>query len=454
MANEWHYTKNGQQHGPVPAATLKQLAENGDLHPDDLVWQEGWKQWAAAKSVKGLFAPHQSSPAREAVAEPLPQIQINVGSALKGIGTTAQGVANSEPVKAATAAIHNAAGQAVTGIGNFVRSDAVQSQVNSAKGMWESIPTQYKIIAACAGGVGLLLMFCIVGRIGSWMFGGGGKGAPSASRSTPSVKLPDFSKIDYSKGPNGEKPKPFILYMVRQGDKYVEAETRNNGKGIMVVGDAIDLPDGQNAYHGKIKWDNTDGYAHSPILLDVALSMILRGKGEMTFNAGRPHGRLTYWHENGQKWMEVSYVKGKRQGTAHVWHDNGAKQFDMKFVDDLRQGAVVEYYADGPKMLEGAYKDDHRDGVWTEWQWHKGKAHKVFEGKYAKGNGVGTHRRWYAIPAGGNLENETPFVDGEKHGVERGYWPAALAGDSMIPAFTRTWKHGEAIDAKNYPKPY
>lgn len=471
MANDWHYTKNGQQHGPVPAAKLKQLAESGELHPDDLVWQEGWKQWAAAKSVKGLFAPQQNSPAMEAVAEALPQIQINVGNALKGIGTTAQGVANSEPVKAATSAIHNAAGQAVAGIGSFVRSDAVQSQVTAANSLWSNLTAQNKLLAAGVGGFGLLMMSCCMCGVLGTMFGGGGMPTPTVSKPSrnnggretatnsnlPSSLTPTkLSRFDHSKGPNGEVPQPFTLYLIRKGDDYAETESLNGRKGLTITGNAFDLPGGRNAYHGKITWTNEDGFTTSPILLDVALSGILIGKGEMTFNAGRPHGTLICWHENGQKWIEVSYVNGKRQGTAHVWHDNSVKKFDLKFVDDLRQGSVTEYHArDGKTISEGSYKNDKRDGLWTEWYWDSKQTwNKSFEGKYDEGKPVGVHRRWYGAPAGGNLENETPFVDGEKHGVERGYWPAALAGDSMIPAFTRTWKHGEAIDAKNYPKPY
>jgi hypothetical protein len=56
MANEWHYTLNGQPAAaPVTAAQLKQLAASGQLKPTDLVWQDGMLEWAPAGSVKGLF---------------------------------------------------------------------------------------------------------------------------------------------------------------------------------------------------------------------------------------------------------------------------------------------------------------------------------------------------------------------------------------------------------------
>jgi hypothetical protein len=61
MANEWHYTINGQPAAaPVSAAQLKQLAASGQLKPTDLVWQDGMLEWAPAGSVRGLFPTNKS----------------------------------------------------------------------------------------------------------------------------------------------------------------------------------------------------------------------------------------------------------------------------------------------------------------------------------------------------------------------------------------------------------
>jgi len=65
---DWFYGRDGQQQGPVSSAGLKQLADSGQLRPDDLVWQEGMAKWVAASQVKGLFAP----PAAPAADAPLP----------------------------------------------------------------------------------------------------------------------------------------------------------------------------------------------------------------------------------------------------------------------------------------------------------------------------------------------------------------------------------------------
>lgn len=70
MANEWHYTRNGQQAAaPVAPAQLKQLAASGQLKPTDLVWQDGMLDWVPAGTVKGLF-PSSKSLGDSAVVPP------------------------------------------------------------------------------------------------------------------------------------------------------------------------------------------------------------------------------------------------------------------------------------------------------------------------------------------------------------------------------------------------
>src|ERR1700722_16320718 len=50
---DWYYSKNGQQLGPIDWPALKQLADSGQLLPDDLVWQEGRARGAKASQQRG-----------------------------------------------------------------------------------------------------------------------------------------------------------------------------------------------------------------------------------------------------------------------------------------------------------------------------------------------------------------------------------------------------------------
>ncbi|HTM55301.1 MAG TPA: DUF4339 domain-containing protein [Pirellulales bacterium] len=59
---QWYYARNDQQYGPVSAADLKQLAEAGQLSPNDLLWREGMDAWTTAVNLRGLFAEDAATP--------------------------------------------------------------------------------------------------------------------------------------------------------------------------------------------------------------------------------------------------------------------------------------------------------------------------------------------------------------------------------------------------------
>ncbi|HET6266424.1 MAG TPA: GYF domain-containing protein [Acidobacteriota bacterium] len=51
----WFYTVGSKQVGPVEWKQLLDLASEGRLQGEDLVWSEGMASWQAASSVTGLF---------------------------------------------------------------------------------------------------------------------------------------------------------------------------------------------------------------------------------------------------------------------------------------------------------------------------------------------------------------------------------------------------------------
>jgi len=53
---EWYYTKDGQQCGPISSNELRELAQNGQISPDDLVWKQDMADWAPASRIQALFA--------------------------------------------------------------------------------------------------------------------------------------------------------------------------------------------------------------------------------------------------------------------------------------------------------------------------------------------------------------------------------------------------------------
>ena len=67
MAN-YYYARDGQRNGPVTPDRIKQLAAQGQLRPDDLLWMKGWAAWRKAGGVQGLFV----TPAKPAPLPPPP----------------------------------------------------------------------------------------------------------------------------------------------------------------------------------------------------------------------------------------------------------------------------------------------------------------------------------------------------------------------------------------------
>lgn len=56
MPDRWFYLRNKQRHGPVTSAKLKQMAKEGWLVEDDLVWCEELPDWVPASTIRGLFS--------------------------------------------------------------------------------------------------------------------------------------------------------------------------------------------------------------------------------------------------------------------------------------------------------------------------------------------------------------------------------------------------------------
>lgn len=56
MATQWYYNHDGQNCGPIDGSQLKELAVNGTISRDTLLWKDGMKDWVPARKVKGLFA--------------------------------------------------------------------------------------------------------------------------------------------------------------------------------------------------------------------------------------------------------------------------------------------------------------------------------------------------------------------------------------------------------------
>src|SRR5262245_24501554 len=55
--HQWYLARDGQQYGPLAEAELLRFIELGHLHPNDLVWRDGFADWRPALAV---FPPRKS----------------------------------------------------------------------------------------------------------------------------------------------------------------------------------------------------------------------------------------------------------------------------------------------------------------------------------------------------------------------------------------------------------
>jgi len=117
MVKEWFYTRDASNKtGPFSGLELKQLADRGEIRPDDLIWKEGMPKPVAARQVKGLFSLDRTPsalrkdettqrPAGANPASPTPDrgVDLSAHGPGNGVGDTPQGHRDSRPYRPASA---------------------------------------------------------------------------------------------------------------------------------------------------------------------------------------------------------------------------------------------------------------------------------------------------------------------------------------------------------------
>jgi uncharacterized RDD family membrane protein YckC len=78
LGMKWYYAEAGQQKGPVDDTSLDQLATQGVVRDDTLVWSEGMSGWQPHASVRGVRAtqPPPFAPAATGYAAAAPAVPV------------------------------------------------------------------------------------------------------------------------------------------------------------------------------------------------------------------------------------------------------------------------------------------------------------------------------------------------------------------------------------------
>ena len=108
------------------------------------------------------------------------------------------------------------------------------------------------------------------------------------------------------------------------------------------------------------------------------------------YSGGKPEGKVTWWHPNGQKHFEADYVDGEPDGLATWWRSNGSTEheafwqdaklarattWDLVGTEDGKvlngNGTLVFLHPDGSKRQETIYADSELSD--EHWWDEKGK---------------------------------------------------------------------------------
>ena len=78
-------------------------------------------------------------------------------------------------------------------------------------------------------------------------------------------------------------------------------------------------------------------------------------------------GAWMFWHEDGQKSDETTYRDGEREGLLTRWHENGQKEAEGTWRDGELEGLDTMWHDNGQKSLEWTFRDGELEGLWTGW---------------------------------------------------------------------------------------
>ena len=136
---------------------------------------------------------------------------------------------------------------------------------------------------------------------------------------------------------------------------------------------------------------------------------------EVTYLDGKRHGLYQSWHDNGQKHVEDTYVVGKLHGLFQGWFSNGQKHVEETYVDGKPHGLFQGWFSNGQKHVEDTYVDGKLHGLYQEWHDNGQKWEEV---TYLDGKRHGLYQKWHD---NGQKEVEATYVDGKLNGLYR-HW--------------------------------
>jgi antitoxin component YwqK of YwqJK toxin-antitoxin module len=239
------------------------------------------------------------------------------------------------------------------------------------------------------------------------------------------------------------------------GQVYATGETIGSGYGLNEISGPIKTgpwvwyhANGKKAYEASYVKNNIQGEA-----------VKYHGNGQAqyvaTFNDGRITGKWTQYYDSGQL-----YATGETTGSVHglneisgpiktgpwVWHHaNGKKSYEASYVKNNIQGEAVQYHGNGQAQYVATFNDGHITGKWTQY-YDSGQV-------YATGETTGSvhglneisgpikQGRWVWHHAKGKKSFEANYIENNTHGDALQFFPN---GEKQYEAtFVDGWMTGK-----------
>lgn len=123
----------------------------------------------------------------------------------------------------------------------------------------------------------------------------------------------------------------------------------------------------QNASFYRILKRSKTGAPVSPVR-DYYITGELQWEGNLTHVDGRDNkkdirnGEATWFHKNGFKSQQCSYVNNVLNGVLKTWGESGELLSELNYLNDKLEGAFSYYHRNGNRASEGQYKNNKLHG--------------------------------------------------------------------------------------------
>lgn len=116
---------------------------------------------------------------------------------------------------------------------------------------------------------------------------------------------------------------------------------------------------------GGLKYRNLDGAGN----LAEATGYHLNGNLKFRYYlvGGKIHGACRVWYENGQAYLEESYVEDNLYGARKRWHENGVLGQELNYRNGYLDGPARSWYENGVMEASWGYSRGSRQGPRKEW---------------------------------------------------------------------------------------